>query len=178
MIDQYNILVVAGGGMVYIHAERILQKEYDFDQRIMTQQHFQWDAEVYYDTTPNMSVHYSDTTYASITQLRSLKSKLHTLFKVFNINQDQKPIHFLSGNPTTSSDSVVESLSPLPTPFGDSDSLVEETDTLLSHFNDSSPDYETFCFDIKEKSSGSITSHSNHSLPEYESFCFDVEHIE
>ncbi|GKD25837.1 reverse transcriptase domain-containing protein, partial [Tanacetum coccineum] len=84
----------------------------------------------------------------------------------------------LSGNPTPSSNSVVESLSPLPTPCGDSDSLVEETDTLLSYFNDSSPDYETFCFDIEEKSSGSTTPHSDHSLPEYESFCFDVDHIE
>ncbi|GKB06077.1 hypothetical protein Tco_0834310 [Tanacetum coccineum] len=84
----------------------------------------------------------------------------------------------LSGNPTPSSNFMVESLSPLPTPCGDSDSLVEETDTLLSHFNDSSSDYETFCFDIKEKSSGSTTSYSNHSLPEYESFCFDVDHIE
>ncbi|GKE07499.1 hypothetical protein Tco_1399517 [Tanacetum coccineum] len=33
--------------------------------------------------------------------------------------------------------------------------------------------YETYFFDIEEKSSGSTTSHSNHSLPEYESFCFD-----
>ncbi|GJR88360.1 hypothetical protein Tco_0212371 [Tanacetum coccineum] len=92
---------------------------------------------------------------------------------------DKFPIedNFLSGNPTPSSDSMIESLSPLPTPFGDNDSLVEETDTLLSHFNDSSPDYETFCFDIGEKSSGSTTSHSDHSLPDYESFCFDVDHI-
>ncbi|GJX57076.1 reverse transcriptase domain-containing protein [Tanacetum coccineum] len=56
--------------------------------------------------------------------------------------------------------------------------LVDETDILLSHFNDSSPDYETFCFDIEEKSSGSTISHSYHYLPEYESFCFDVDHIE
>ncbi|GJX33518.1 hypothetical protein Tco_0243373 [Tanacetum coccineum] len=84
----------------------------------------------------------------------------------------------LSGNPTLSSDSVVESLSPLPTPYRDSDSLIEETDTLLSYFNDSSPDYETFCFDIKEKSSGSSTPHSDHSLQEYKSFYFDVDHIE
>ncbi|GKE15757.1 hypothetical protein Tco_1423334, partial [Tanacetum coccineum] len=33
----------------------------------------------------------------------------------------------------------------------------------------------TFCFDIKEKSSGSTTSHS---LPEYELFCLDVYYIE
>ncbi|GJW34248.1 hypothetical protein Tco_0054280 [Tanacetum coccineum] len=68
--------------------------------------------------------------------------------------------------------------SSLPTPCGGSDLLLGETYTLLSNFNDSSPDYETFCFDIGEKSSGSTTSHSDHSLPEYESFCFDVDHIE
>ncbi|GJZ39765.1 hypothetical protein Tco_0586328 [Tanacetum coccineum] len=73
---------------------------------------------------------------------------------------------------------MVESLSPLPTPFGDSDSLLEETDTLLSHSDDSLPDYETFCFDIEEKSSGKITSHSDHSAPDYEAFCFDIDHRE
>ncbi|GJW21332.1 hypothetical protein Tco_0031954 [Tanacetum coccineum] len=92
---------------------------------------------------------------------------------------DKFPIedNSLSGNPTPSSNLVVASLSPSPTPCGDSDSLVEETGTLLSHFNDYSPDYETFCFDIEEKSSGSTTSHSDHSLPDYEAFCFDVDHI-
>ncbi|GJX39173.1 reverse transcriptase domain-containing protein [Tanacetum coccineum] len=59
----------------------------------------------------------------------------------------------------------------------DSDSLLEETDTL-SYFEDFSPDYETFCFDIEEKSSGSTTSHSDHSLLDYETFSFDVDHIE
>ncbi|GJQ96509.1 hypothetical protein Tco_0007648 [Tanacetum coccineum] len=68
--------------------------------------------------------------------------------------------------------------SPLPTPYGGSDLLLGETYTLLSHFNDSSPDYETFCFNIRAKSSDSTTSHSDHSLPEYESLCFDVDHIE
>ncbi|GKD51275.1 hypothetical protein Tco_1280251 [Tanacetum coccineum] len=67
----------------------------------------------------------------------------------------------LSGNPTPSFNSMVKSFSLLPTPFEDSDSLVEETDTLLSYFNDSSPDYETFCFDIEEKSSGSTTTYSD-----------------
>ncbi|GKD49920.1 hypothetical protein Tco_1278896 [Tanacetum coccineum] len=65
-----------------------------------------------------------------------------------------------------------------PTPYGGNDLLLGETYTLLSHFNDYVPDYETFCFDIEEKSSDSTTSHSNHSLPEYESFCFDDDHIE
>ncbi|GKC00024.1 hypothetical protein Tco_0986160 [Tanacetum coccineum] len=49
---------------------------------------------------------------------------------------------------------------------------MEETATLLSHYDDSLPDYEAFCFDIKEKSSGSTTSHSDHSLPDYEEFLF------
>ncbi|GJY66454.1 hypothetical protein Tco_0468692 [Tanacetum coccineum] len=83
----------------------------------------------------------------------------------------------MSGNPTPSSDFVVESPSPSPIPYKDSDSLVEETDTILSHFNESSPDYETFCFDIKGKSSGSTTSHSDYSLPDYDAFYFDDNHI-
>ncbi|GJZ84130.1 hypothetical protein Tco_0649469 [Tanacetum coccineum] len=83
----------------------------------------------------------------------------------------------MSGNPTLSSDFVVESLSSSLIPFRDSDSLVEDTDALLSHFNDSLPDYETFCFDVGEKSSGNTTSHSDHSLPDYESFYFDDDHI-
>ncbi|GJY69363.1 hypothetical protein Tco_0472345 [Tanacetum coccineum] len=88
---------------------------------------------------------------------------------------DKLPIenNSLSGNPTPSSDLVVESLSSFPIPFRNNDSLLEETDTLLSQIDDSFPEYETFCFNIEEKSSGSTTSHSNHSLPEYESFCFD-----
>nr|GEY47129.1 hypothetical protein [Tanacetum cinerariifolium] len=92
--------------------------------------------------------------------------------------EDQKSIHHLSGSPTPSSDPIVASLSPSLTPTRDSDSILEETDTLLSHSDDSVPDYETFCFDIKEKSSGSTTSHSNHSLPKYESFCFNANQIE
>ncbi|GJX64785.1 hypothetical protein Tco_0299128 [Tanacetum coccineum] len=73
---------------------------------------------------------------------------------------------------------ALESLSPFPTPFGDSDTLLEETDTLLSHSDDSLPDYETFCFDIEEKSGGSTTTHSDYSLSDYEIFYFDENHIE
>ncbi|GJU09546.1 reverse transcriptase domain-containing protein [Tanacetum coccineum] len=67
---------------------------------------------------------------------------------------------------------------PLPIPYEDSDSLVEETDIILSHFDDSPPEYETFSFDIEEKSSGSTTTHSDYSLPDYEAFYFDDDHIE
>ncbi|GKB69552.1 RNA-directed DNA polymerase, eukaryota, reverse transcriptase zinc-binding domain protein [Tanacetum coccineum] len=92
---------------------------------------------------------------------------------------DKFPIenNSLSGNPTHSFDILVESLSPLLIPFEDSDSLVEETDTILSHFDDSPPEYETFSFDIEEKSSGSTTAHSDYSLSDYEDFYFDDDHI-
>ncbi|GJX96370.1 hypothetical protein Tco_0352168, partial [Tanacetum coccineum] len=36
---------------------------------------------------------------------------------------------------------------------------------------------ETFCFDLKENSSGSTTTHSDYSLPDYEAFYFDDDHI-
>ncbi|GKA97626.1 reverse transcriptase domain-containing protein [Tanacetum coccineum] len=93
---------------------------------------------------------------------------------------DKFPIknNSLSGNPTPSSDFVVDSLSPLPTSFGDGDSLLEETDTLLSYSGDFVPEYETFCFNIEEKSSGSTTTHSDYSLPDYDAFYFDDDHIE
>ncbi|GJW95398.1 hypothetical protein Tco_0175070 [Tanacetum coccineum] len=94
---------------------------------------------------------------------------------------DKFPIenNSLSGNPTPSSDLVVEYLSSFPIPFGDSDSLLEETGTLFSQINDYFPEYETFCFNIEEKSSGkkssgSTTTHSDFSLPEYDLFIFDL----
>ncbi|GJV15675.1 hypothetical protein Tco_1360998 [Tanacetum coccineum] len=105
----------------------------------------------------------------------------HFVYRIDIVNSlcDKFPIenNSMSNNPTPSSDFMVESLSPFLTPFGDSDSLLEEADILFSHIDDSFPEYETFFFDIEEKSSGSTTSHSNHSLPDYESFCFDVDHI-
>ncbi|GJW63342.1 hypothetical protein Tco_0115226 [Tanacetum coccineum] len=72
----------------------------------------------------------------------------------------------------------VTSPSSSPIPYEDSDYLVEETDILLSHFDDSPPEYETFSFDIEDKSSGSTTTCSDYSLPDYEAFCFDIDHIE
>nr|GEW72053.1 hypothetical protein [Tanacetum cinerariifolium] len=47
-------------------------------------------------------------------------------------------------------------------------SLLEETNT----FDNSLPEFETFCFDVKEISSGSTTTHSDSSL--YASFIFDL----
>ncbi|GJU49529.1 hypothetical protein Tco_1219084 [Tanacetum coccineum] len=92
---------------------------------------------------------------------------------------DKFPIenNYMTRNPTPSSDSVIESTSPSPIPCVDSDSLMEETDILLSNFDDSPPEYETFSFDIKEKSSGSTIIHSDYSLPDYDAFYFDDDHI-
>nr|GFC07279.1 hypothetical protein [Tanacetum cinerariifolium] len=47
-------------------------------------------------------------------------------------------------------------------------SLLEETDS----FDNSLPEFETFCFDVEEISSGSPTTHSDYSL--YASFIFDT----
>ncbi|GJY12249.1 hypothetical protein Tco_0381558 [Tanacetum coccineum] len=100
-----------------------------------------------------------------------------TLFKT-SILRYSETNSFFEGNSTPSSDSVVESFSLLPTPFGDNDSLLEETGTLLSYSDDSIPDYKTFCFGIEEKSSGSTTSYSDLSVLDYETFCFDIDHQE
>ncbi|GJR28980.1 hypothetical protein Tco_1105212 [Tanacetum coccineum] len=193
-------MVAAGGNIM----RKTPQEAYDLIEN-MTQHHFQWDAEVYYDTTTSVSAHHSETTSVFGAQIEVLgKQTAYTIQSVqhqprpghpntvyYSNDSDesgedepsvvlniQKPIHSLSGNPTPSSDSVVESIFPLLTPFGDSDSLLEETDTLLSHIDDSFPEYETFCFNIEEKSSGSTTTHSDYSLPDYEAFYFDDNHIE
>nr|GEV77502.1 hypothetical protein [Tanacetum cinerariifolium] len=49
------------------------------------------------------------------------------------------------------------------------DSLLEETNT----FDNSLPESKTFCFDLKEISSGSTITHSDISLPDYEAFYDD-----
>ncbi|GJZ37589.1 reverse transcriptase domain-containing protein [Tanacetum coccineum] len=198
MIDRDKIMVAAGGNIM----QKTPQEAYDLIEN-MTQHHFQWDAEVYYDTTTGVSAHYSETTSALSAQIEVLGNNTgytiqsiqhqpgpghpNTFYYSYSDESDedepseestvQKLIHLLSGSPTPSSNSIIASL----TPFGDSDFLVEETDTLLSYFDHSLPDYEAFCFDVnhqEEKSSGSTTSHSDHSLPDYEAFCFNVDHQE
>nr|GEX47302.1 hypothetical protein [Tanacetum cinerariifolium] len=84
----------------------------------------------------------------------------------------------MSGNPTPFFDYEVESLSSSPIPYEDSDPLLEETNILLSHFDNSLREYETFSFDIEEKSSSSTTTHSDYSLSDYEAFYFDDDRIE
>nr|GFB40159.1 hypothetical protein [Tanacetum cinerariifolium] len=83
--------------------------------------------------------------------------------KLLNINRLIAKIKALNDNPTPSSDFMTKSSST------SLNSLLEETNT----FDNSLPEFETFCFDVEEISSGSTTTRSDISLPEYESFYDD-----
>nr|GEW66696.1 hypothetical protein [Tanacetum cinerariifolium] len=80
--------------------------------------------------------------------------------KPLNVNLLIAKIEALNANPTPSSDCKTKSTST------SLNSLLEETNT----FDNSLPEFETFCFDVEEISSGSTTTHSDISLPEYEAF--------
>nr|GFD53479.1 hypothetical protein [Tanacetum cinerariifolium] len=80
--------------------------------------------------------------------------------KLRNVNLLISKIEALNANPTASSDCKTKSSST------SLDSLLEETNT----FDNSLPEFETFCFNVEEISSGSTTTHPDISLPEYEAF--------
>nr|GFA95779.1 hypothetical protein [Tanacetum cinerariifolium] len=80
--------------------------------------------------------------------------------KLLNDNLLIAKIKALNDNPTPSSDFKTK-------PSSISlNSLLEETNT----FDNSLPEFETFCFEVEEISSGSTTTHSDISFPEYEVF--------
>nr|GEY56783.1 hypothetical protein [Tanacetum cinerariifolium] len=85
--------------------------------------------------------------------------------KLLNVNLLIAKIEALNDNPTPSSNYKTKSSST------SLNSLLEETNT----FYNSLPEFETFCFDVEEISSGSTTTHPDISLPEYEAF-YD-EHV-
>ncbi|GJU18573.1 hypothetical protein Tco_1146539 [Tanacetum coccineum] len=85
--------------------------------------------------------------------------------KLLNVNLLIAKIEALKDNPTPSSDFVTKSSSTSLNFFS------EESNT----FDNSLPEYETFCFNLKEISSGSTTIYSDYSLPDYEAF---YDHIE
>ncbi|GJX00271.1 reverse transcriptase domain-containing protein, partial [Tanacetum coccineum] len=60
IIDQERLMVAAGCNFM----RKTPQEAYDLIEN-MTQHHFQWDAEVYYNSTTDMSAHYSETTFSS-----------------------------------------------------------------------------------------------------------------
>ncbi|GKA26295.1 hypothetical protein Tco_0712404 [Tanacetum coccineum] len=147
MIDQEKITVAAGGNLM----RKTSQEAYDLIEN-MTQHHFQWDAEVYYDTTNDMNAHYSKTTFVSSEQVKVLGNDtgytiqsvqhqpgpghLNTFHYTYSDESDedepsevlrvQKLIHPLSGSPTPSSDSIIASSSPSLTPSGIGDVLLLE----------------------------------------------------
>ncbi|GKE62984.1 hypothetical protein Tco_1513351, partial [Tanacetum coccineum] len=82
--------------------------------------------------------------------------------KLLNVNLLIANIEASKDNPTPSSDVMTKSPSTFPNSF------LEETNT----FDNSSPESETFCFDLEENSSGSTTTHADFS--QYDSFIFDL----
>nr|GFA41942.1 hypothetical protein [Tanacetum cinerariifolium] len=88
--------------------------------------------------------------------------------KLLNVNLLIATIEALNDNPPPSSDCKTKSPSTSPKSF------LEETNT----FHNSSSEFENFCFDLEEISSGSTTIDSDISLPDYEFFYFNDDHIE
>nr|GEX98845.1 hypothetical protein [Tanacetum cinerariifolium] len=80
--------------------------------------------------------------------------------KLLNVNLLISKIEALNANPTPSFDCKTKSSST------SLNSLLEETST----FDNSLPEFETFCFDGEEISSGSTTTHPDISFSEYEAF--------
>ncbi|GJR28994.1 hypothetical protein Tco_1105226 [Tanacetum coccineum] len=66
------------------------QEAYDLIEN-MTQNHFQWDAEVYYNTTTDMSAHYSETTFASRERVEVLGKK--TGYTIQSVQHNLRPGH-------------------------------------------------------------------------------------
>ncbi|GJS73481.1 hypothetical protein Tco_0706322 [Tanacetum coccineum] len=85
--------------------------------------------------------------------------------KLLNVNLLIAKIEALKDNATPSSDFVTKSS------FTSLNLFLEETNT----FHNSLPESETFCFNLKEISSGCPTSYLDLSLPDYEAFFCDSE---
>nr|GEX32920.1 hypothetical protein [Tanacetum cinerariifolium] len=87
--------------------------------------------------------------------------------KLLNVHLLIANIQALKDNPTPSFEFLTKSSST------SLKSFLEETNT----FYNSLPEFENFCFDLEEISSGSTTTHSDISLPDYEAFYFYDDHI-
>nr|GEZ09090.1 hypothetical protein [Tanacetum cinerariifolium] len=86
--------------------------------------------------------------------------------KLLNVNLLIAKIEALKDNPTPSFEFLTKSSSTSPKSF------LKKTNT----FDKSLPEFENFCFDLEEISSGSTTTHSDISLSDYEDFYF-YDHI-
>nr|GEY60303.1 hypothetical protein [Tanacetum cinerariifolium] len=88
--------------------------------------------------------------------------------KLLKVNLLIPEIEALTDNPTLSSEFLTKSSSTSPKPFFEGTNI----------FYNSLPEFENFCFDLEEISSGSTTTHSDISLLEYEAFSFHEDRIE
>nr|GEY31709.1 hypothetical protein [Tanacetum cinerariifolium]GFA64105.1 hypothetical protein [Tanacetum cinerariifolium] len=105
---------------------------------------------------------------AEIVILKDVEIKDDNLHKkLLNVRLLIANIEALKDNPTPSSEFLTKSSST------SSKSFLEETYT----FHNFLPEFENFCLDLEEISSGSTTTHSDISLPDYEAFYFDDDHI-
>ncbi|GJZ41775.1 hypothetical protein Tco_0588661 [Tanacetum coccineum] len=64
------------------------QEAYDLIEN-MTHHHFHWDAELYYNTTTDMSAHYSETTFASRERVEVLGK--HTGYTIQSVQHNPGP---------------------------------------------------------------------------------------
>nr|GEW32084.1 hypothetical protein [Tanacetum cinerariifolium] len=88
--------------------------------------------------------------------------------KLLKVNLLIAKIEALKDNPNPSSEFLTKSSSTSPKSF------LKGTNT----FHNSLPEFENFCFDVEEISSGSTTTYSDISLSEYDAFSFYNDHIE
>nr|GEV16101.1 hypothetical protein [Tanacetum cinerariifolium] len=103
---------------------------------------------------------------------------------LLNVNHLFATIEAVNDNPIPFYDPIISGTPPTLTPSGKSDFLLEDVDAFLAtkssstslnslleetnNFDNSLPEFETFCSDVEEISSGSTTNRSDISLPEYE----------
>ncbi|GJR60479.1 reverse transcriptase domain-containing protein [Tanacetum coccineum] len=86
MIDREKIMVAAGGNLM----RKTPQEAYDLIEN-MTQHHYQWDSKVQYDTTTDMSAHYSKTTFALSEQIEVLGKQ--TAYTSQSVQHQLGPVH-------------------------------------------------------------------------------------
>ncbi|GJX59776.1 hypothetical protein Tco_0291166, partial [Tanacetum coccineum] len=136
MIDRDKIMVAALGNII----RKTPQEAYDLIEN-MTHHHFQWDAEVYYDTTTDMSAHYSKTTFASSEQVEVLGND--TGYTIQSVQHQPGPCHPNTFHYTYSDESDEDEPSEV-----NSDFLLEETDAFLA-FDSTPPGIHNEIFDVE-----------------------------
>jgi hypothetical protein len=157
-IDRDKIMLAAGGNLM----RKTPQEAYDLIEN-MTNHHYQWDTEVHYHSTTDLSAHHSDYIPAEIAQIEVLgnhKSYINQYFQQglghpntihfsdSNESDEDEPseaqtlILPLSGNPTLISEPTIPDSSPSLTPVEGDDRLLEEVDAFLAEEDSISPEID------------------------------------